>query len=108
MDDSRLSARERIILGEIERALRRDRRLVKAMRPSSPSRPARRPARHAVWLPVAVALLAGVSITLIVVGVRTSRPAAIWAFAALWPVTLWLAFRLFRPWGRWARRRKLG
>lgn len=108
MDDIRPSPRERIILGEIERALRRDRRLVKAMRPPSPSRPPRHPARRVVWLPVAVALPAGVSIMLIVVGVRTSRPAVIRTFAALWPVTLLLAFRLLRPLGRWARRRKLG
>lgn len=101
MDDIRLSPRERIILRDMERALRRDRRLAKAMRPPRPPRSPRRPVR----LPVAVAVLAVVSILLMVIGIRTSEPGVIWAFAAVWPLTLVLAFRLLC---RWARRRELG
>ncbi|WP_238431780.1 DUF3040 domain-containing protein [Streptomyces cavernae] len=102
MNDIRLSPRERIILRDIESALRRDRRLVRAMRPPRPSHPPRRPRppRHPSRLSVVVALLAMVSILLIVVGIRTSEAGVIWAFAALWPLTLVLAFRLLCRWTR--------
>lgn len=46
------------------------------------------------WLALAVGLLVTASVFLVVVGMRTSDPAALWAFAALWPVTLLQACRL--------------
>ncbi|MFE7854758.1 hypothetical protein [Streptomyces sp. NPDC057403] len=50
------------------------------------------------WLPPAVTLLGAASLFLLVVGIRTSDPGAIWAFAALWPLTLLQGFRLLCRW----------
>jgi hypothetical protein len=83
-DDVVLSPHERLTLRYIEAELRGDRRLARRMR--------RRGSR--VWLPLSVAALACASLVLIVLGIRTSDPAVIWCFAALWPLTLLQAFRL--------------
>jgi hypothetical protein len=88
MEDIQLSQRELLILHDIEHALRRDRRFVRVMRAS------RRPA----WLPTSVALLGVASVFLVVVGIRTSDPAVIWAFAGIWPCALVQAFRLLCRW----------
>lgn len=63
------------------------------MRPGPSSRRVLRTPR-----PWAVALLLAVSVALMVSGVVTSEPGVIWAFAAVWPLTLYTAFRLLRRW----------
>jgi hypothetical protein len=88
MDDVRLSLRERLILKDIEFALRRGRRFGGPLRS----------ARHSIWLPTAVALFTLASVFLMVEGIRTSDPAVIWAFSAVWPLTLFQAFRLLCRW----------
>ncbi|MGQ4384022.1 DUF3040 domain-containing protein [Streptomyces sp. SAS_270] len=84
MDDVRLSLREWLILKDIESALRRGRRT---------GGPLRTP-RRSIWLPTAVGFLVAASGFLMVAGIRTSDPAVIWAFAAVWPFALLQAFRL--------------
>jgi hypothetical protein len=88
MDDVRLSLRERLIFKDIEFALRRGHRFGGLLRT----------ARGAIWLPLAVALSAAASVILMVAGIRTSDPAVIWAFAAVWPLTLFQSFRLLCRW----------
>jgi hypothetical protein len=99
----RLPEHEQRILDEMERALRRDRRLDRRMRTLRPSRrpdPARLLSRVAAYRPrvLTVALLLAVSTGLMVAGMVTSEPAVIWAFAVLWPVTLFAGFRLMCRW----------
>jgi hypothetical protein len=97
---SRLPDDEQRILDEMERALRRDRRLERRMRklrrstrPSVLSRTAA--CRPPVWI---VAFLLAVAVGLLVTGIRTSAPAVIWAFAAVWPLALFSVFRLLCTW----------
>ncbi|MFD8303582.1 DUF3040 domain-containing protein [Streptomyces sp. NPDC059690] len=90
MDDTRLSLRERFILKDIERRLRHDPRLRRRMRAGSGGR--------SLWLPLAVTLSGATSLFLLVVGIRTSDPGVIWAFAGLWPLTLIQGFRLLCRW----------
>lgn len=52
------------------------------------------------WLPLAMVLLGTASVFLVVVGMRTSDPAALRAFAALWPVPLLQTSRLLCRWSR--------
>ncbi|MER8219338.1 DUF3040 domain-containing protein [Streptomyces sp. NPDC094143] len=103
MSIGRLPDHEQRILDEMERALRRDRRLDRRMRTLRPSRrpgPARLLSRVAAYRPrvLTVASLFAVSTGLMVAGMVTSEPAVIWAFAALWPVTLFAGFRLMCWW----------
>ncbi|OXS35868.1 DUF3040 domain-containing protein [Streptomyces sp. XY006] len=103
MSIGRLPDHEQRILDEMERVLRRDRRLDRRMRTLRPSRrpdPARVPARLASYRPrvLTVAVLFAVSTGLMVAGMVTSQPAVIWAFAALWPLTLFAGFRLMCRW----------
>ncbi|MER7562087.1 DUF3040 domain-containing protein [Streptomyces sp. NPDC048523] len=99
MATERLPDHEQRILDEVERALRRDRRLDRRMRTG---RLRRRPdlSRVTHYRPhvLTVGLLLSVSITLMVTGIVTSRPAVIWAFAAVWPLALFAAFRLLCRW----------
>ncbi|MGW3291402.1 DUF3040 domain-containing protein [Streptomyces sp. NPDC001002] len=81
-----LPSHERLTLLRIEAHLREDRRLTRRMH-----HPGGTP-----WLPLSVAALTWASLLLLVAGILTSAPAALWCFAALWPVTLLLAFRLPR------------
>ncbi|MFD5266391.1 DUF3040 domain-containing protein [Streptomyces sp. NPDC058335] len=90
MATSRLSDQEQRVLEEMERALSRDRRLDRRLRTFS--LPPRGPR-----LRTAASLLA-VSVTLMVTGIVTSEPGVIWAFAAVWPVTLFTVFRLLCRW----------
>ncbi|MFD4612446.1 DUF3040 domain-containing protein [Streptomyces sp. NPDC088337] len=93
MSTGRLPDREQRILNEIERALSRDRRLVRRLR-SGRKRPVLcRVASYAppLW---AVMLLTAVSLALLTAGAVSSEPGVIWAFAAVWPVTLFCALRL--------------
>ncbi|WP_225827422.1 DUF3040 domain-containing protein [Streptomyces naphthomycinicus] len=83
-DEVRLSPRERLALLRIEADLRQDPRFVRRMGA----------ARHGVWLPVSVVLLAVASVFVAVMGVRTSDPALMWCFMLVWPLTLVQAFRL--------------
>ena len=99
MTTGRLPDHEQRILDEVERALRRDRRLERRMRTG---RLRRRPdlSRVAHYRPrvLTVGLLLAVSITLMVTGIVTSRPAVIWAFAAVWPLALYAVFRVLCRW----------
>ncbi|MGA4837537.1 DUF3040 domain-containing protein [Streptomyces sp. G45] len=98
MADSGLSDRERRVLDEMEAALRRDRRLRRRLRRARRGRPG------APWTVTyrprgrTVAALALLSLALVVSGIRTSEPGVIWAFAAVWPLTLLAAFRLLCRW----------
>ncbi|MFD7712544.1 DUF3040 domain-containing protein [Streptomyces sp. NPDC059785] len=95
MTTSRLPDHEQRILDEMERVLRRDRRLDRRLRTL---RPGWRPdlSRVASYEPrlSSVALLLAVSVTLLVVGLATSDVGAIWAFAAVWPFALFGVVRL--------------
>ncbi|MHC3469810.1 DUF3040 domain-containing protein [Streptomyces sp. 7R007] len=99
MSTGRLPDHEQRILDELERVLSRDRRLARRMRAR---RPRRRPdpARLAAYRPrLWTALLwLAVSVALMTAGIVTSDPAVIWAFAAVWPVTLFTVFRLLCRW----------
>ncbi|WP_324786870.1 DUF3040 domain-containing protein [Streptomyces sp. H51] len=95
MSTSRLPEHEQRILDEMERMLRRDRRLNRRLRTL---RPRRRPLlrRVVAYRPrlLTVAALLALSLGLMVTGTTTSQPGLIWAFAAVWPVTLFAGFRL--------------
>ena len=98
MTIGRLPDHEQRILDEVERALRRDRRLDRRLRTL---RLRRGPdlTRVASYRPrtLTVFLLLALSVTLMVTGVVTSEPAVIWAFAAVWPLALFAVLRrLFR------------
>ncbi|MGW0820285.1 DUF3040 domain-containing protein [Streptomyces sp. NPDC002845] len=99
MTTGRLPAHEQRILDELEASLRRDRRLDRQLRTL---RPRRRPnlAPIAAYRPrgLTVALWLALSVTLMVAGILTSEPAVIWAFAAVWPLTLYGLFRLLCRW----------
>jgi hypothetical protein len=99
----RLPDHEQHVLDEIERALSRDRRLARRLRtPRARRGPdvTRLLARIASCRPRGrtVAVLLAVSVALMVTGIVTSAPWAIWAFAAVWPPTLFAAFRLLCRW----------
>ncbi|MFG3074483.1 DUF3040 domain-containing protein [Streptomyces sp. NPDC048225] len=99
MSIGRLPDHEQRILDEIERALRLDRRLDRRLRTLRVRR-CPDPARPAAHRPraVTVLLLLAVSVTLMVLGIVSSAPGVIWAFAGVWPVTLFAAFRLLCRW----------
>ncbi|MFD5448990.1 DUF3040 domain-containing protein [Streptomyces sp. NPDC003470] len=94
MTIGRLPDHEQRILDEVERALRRDRRLDRRLRTL---RLRRGPdlTRLASYRPrtLTVFLLLALSVTLMVTGVVTSEPAVIWAFAAVWPLALFAVLR---------------
>ncbi|MFE1250756.1 hypothetical protein [Streptomyces sp. NPDC058735] len=103
MPIGRLPDHEQRILDEMERALRRDRRLDRRLRTLRLSRrpdPAQVLARLASYRPRVgtVAVLLAVSAGLVVAGAVTSAPGLIWAFAFLWPLTLFAGFRLLSRW----------
>src|SRR5690606_23015049 len=52
-----------------------------------------------------VALLCALSVGLMVTGMVTSAPAVIWAFAVVWPPTLFAVFRLLCRWSGGCMRR---
>ncbi|MFI6037243.1 DUF3040 domain-containing protein [Streptomyces sp. NPDC051315] len=97
MATGRLSDDERRVLAEMERALRRDRRLDRRLR-TLRWRPGLSRLASYTPRPLTVALLLAVSVALMVAGITTSAPAVIWAFAAIWPPTLYAAFRLLCHW----------
>ncbi|CAL9622800.1 hypothetical protein SUDANB15_05866 [Streptomyces sp. enrichment culture] len=103
MSTGRLPDHEQHVLDEIERSLRRDRRLDRRLRtlrlrrgPDVP-RLLRRAASYRPRGRTVAALLA-VSVALMVAGMVTSAPGVIGAFAAVWPLTLFAAFRLLCRW----------
>ncbi|MEU5042473.1 DUF3040 domain-containing protein [Streptomyces griseorubiginosus] len=99
MATGRLPDHEQRILDEVERALRRDRRLERRMRTHRMRRwPDLSRVTHYRPHVLTVGLLLTVSITLMVLGIVTSRPAVIWTFAALWPLNLFASFRLLCRW----------
>lgn len=99
MTTGRLPDHEQRILDEVERALRRDRRLERRLRTG---RLRRRPnlSRVAHYRPhvLTLGLLLVTSTMLLVMGIVTSRPAVIWGFAAVWPLTLYAVFRRLCRW----------
>ncbi len=101
MATGRLPEHEQRILDEMEADLRRDRGLRRRLRTLGVKRTlsawVARVAHHRprVW---SVALLVLVSAILMVAGIRTWEPAVIWAFAAVWPLTLFGVFRLLCRW----------
>ncbi|MEU6353657.1 DUF3040 domain-containing protein [Streptomyces sp. NPDC047072] len=103
MTTGRLPDHEQRILDDMERALRRDRRLdrrlrtLKVRRRPDLSGPVARVAGYRPH-PLTAAVLLAVSITLMVIGIRTSDPAVIWTFAGVWPLTLFAGFRLLCRW----------
>ncbi|MER7489067.1 hypothetical protein ABTY20_24775 [Streptomyces sp. NPDC126497] len=103
MSVGRLPEHEQHILDGIERALSRDRRLDRRLRTFTVRRGpdlTRLLVRVASYRPHGrtVAVLLAVSVALMVTGIVTSAPWAIWAFAAVWPPTLFAAFRLLCRW----------
>ncbi|MGW0337369.1 DUF3040 domain-containing protein [Streptomyces sp. NPDC003011] len=90
---------EQHILDEMERALRRDRRLDRRLR-ALDRRPRPVVARVARYRPHpwTVAVLLVVSVVLMAAGIATSEPAVLWSFAVVWPVTLYAVFRLLCRW----------
>ncbi|GHE42611.1 DUF3040 domain-containing protein [Streptomyces thermocarboxydus] len=103
MSLGRLPEHEQHILDEIERSLRRDRRLNRLLR----GRRARRgpdlkrfAARMTRRGPRGrtVALLVVLSVALMVTGLVTAAPWAIWTFAVVWPVVVFMGFRLLSRW----------
>lgn len=99
MSIGRLPEHEQRILDEVERALSRDRRLDRRLRTLRLSRRPG-PTRLLSYRPrtLTVLLLLALSVTLLVTGIVTSAPGVIWAFAAVWPVTLFASFRLLCRW----------
>lgn len=99
MTTSRLPEHEQQILDELEHALRQDRRLDRKLRTlrRHPGPDLRRVASYSPR-PGTVAVLGAASVGLMVAGIVTSEPAVIWAFAGVWPVTLYSAFRLLCRW----------
>ncbi|MEU7023000.1 DUF3040 domain-containing protein [Streptomyces sp. NPDC046203] len=107
MDGSRLSPRERRILDEIEHDLAEDAslaRLLGAPAPEAPrhgGRPRRRSSFRRPVRPTAVAVvLTPVVLALLVVAVVTGAPGLVWAFAAVWALSLVLLTRLLLRWSR--------
>ncbi|ALV52935.1 MULTISPECIES: DUF3040 domain-containing protein [Actinomycetes] len=102
MSLGRLPEHEQHILDEIERSLRRDRRLNRLLRGRQARRsgPKRFAARVARCDPRGrtVALLTLAAVALMVTGLVTSAPWAIWTFAVVWPVVVFLGFRLLSRW----------
>ncbi|WP_225804895.1 DUF3040 domain-containing protein [Streptomyces sp. NK15101] len=91
MDEARLSAHERRVLAEIEEQLNRDASLARRLRTMrrTPRLPVPSLARARRHLPSLGVLALGVmALTLLVLAVDTEAPALIWAFAAVWALTL--------------------
>ncbi|WP_369147768.1 DUF3040 domain-containing protein [Streptomyces sp. R44] len=91
MDEAGLSAYERRVLAEIEEELDRDESLARrlrtmrrAPRPHVPSMAGLR--RHLSFLGLAV--LGATTLALLVLAVVTEAPVLIWAFGAVWLLTL--------------------
>lgn len=103
MDGPELSRQERIILNDIEQDLRADqlldrrlRTLRRGIRPwASPWNWAR---RHPAGL--CTGLLGAACAALLVCAVATSSPPLVWAFAAVWVITLVSLIRLAIGWCR--------
>lgn len=99
MATGRLPDHEQRILDEVERALRRDRRLDRRLRTHRLRRcPDLSRVTHYRPHVMTVGLLLTAAITLLVLGIVTSRPAVIWSFAAVWPLALFASFRLVCRW----------
>ncbi|MET9436431.1 DUF3040 domain-containing protein [Streptomyces sp. NPDC006551] len=112
MEEARLSQRERRILAEIERELREDAPLERRLRTmrrgaglpalSAHGRRERRRDRRAA---LGTALSGLLALSLLVSAVATGAPVLIWAFAAVWVVTLVCLLRLVIHWSTKTRTR---
>ncbi|GHF60377.1 DUF3040 domain-containing protein [Streptomyces thermodiastaticus] len=98
MSTSRLPEHEQRILDEIERALSRDRRLARRLRPPRRHRPDL--SKVAQWAPRpwTAVLLVLVSAALLAAGIVTDDPGVIWAFAVLWAPASFAVLRLLCRW----------
>lgn len=101
MTAERLPEHEQRVLSELEDSLRLDRafRIRWQLRCGLPRlrRHLRAVLTHTPH-PLTVAFLAVLSGTLLVIGLRTSTPGIVWAFAGLWALTLVGVLRLLCPW----------
>ncbi|MFK4071613.1 DUF3040 domain-containing protein [Streptomyces sp. NPDC029674] len=97
MSTDRLPEHEQRVLDEMEAALRNDRRLKTRMWALRARRRVHAVLTHTPR-PLTVAFFATVSCTLLVIGIRTSAPGVIWAFACMWPLTLIGFLRLLCRW----------
>ena len=98
MSIGRLPDHEQHVLDESERALGHDRRPARRLRTLRARRGpdvTRLPARIMSCRPRGLTV---VSVAPMVTGIVTSAPWAIWTFAAVWPPTLFAAFRLLCRW----------
>lgn len=101
MTAERLPEHEQRVLDGLETSLRLDLAFRLRWRVRCGLTRLRRPVRAAMTHtphPLTVAFLAVLSGTLLVVGLRTSTPGVVWAFAGLWALTLIGALRLLCPW----------
>ncbi|MFD4631763.1 DUF3040 domain-containing protein [Streptomyces sp. NPDC058284] len=97
MATERLPEHEQRILEELEESLRRDRPLQARWRLLRLERRVRNVLAHTPR-PLTVAFLAIVCGALLIIGIRTSTPGVIWAFAVLWSLTLVGFLRLLCRW----------
>ncbi|MEU6124153.1 DUF3040 domain-containing protein [Streptomyces sp. NPDC047123] len=98
MDPVPLSAHERRVLYDIERALDDDRRLYRAMH-FAHQRRRRAMIEAVVRLRLALlGTLAAVSLILLTVGIALARTGLIWAAAGCWTLTVILGCRLLCRW----------
>lgn len=103
MATGRLPEHEQRILDQMEEELRGDRRFSRRLRKLGVRRRLgltfltrlTRPADHRPRTGTVVFSVL-VSVSLLVAGICTSEPAVIWAFAGVWPLTLFGVLRLLR------------
>jgi hypothetical protein len=101
MDGAGLSDHEQRILSEIESGLRGDSSLERRLRTMRWGPPIPRPSTRVFRLNgLALALLGSVSLTLLITAGVTAAPSLIWAFAAVWGLTVVVAVRLVCRWSR--------
>lgn len=103
MTTGRLPEREQQILDEMERSLRRDRRLdrrmrtMRAARGPDPARMASRLTRRVASYqphPSTVVFLLVVTVVLLISGIVSADPGVLWAFACIWPLAAYGVLRL--------------
>lgn len=103
MTTGRLPDHEQQILDEMERSLRRDRRLdrrlrtMRTRRGPDPVRIASRLTRRVASYephPGTVLFLLAVTVSLLIGGIVSTAPGVIWAFACVWPLAAYGVLRL--------------
>ncbi|MEU6988071.1 hypothetical protein ABZ946_32350 [Streptomyces sp. NPDC046324] len=106
MEEARLSPREQRVLAEIEETLGEDAPLERGFRTMGAEPAGHRARKRPGPGPggrreaMAVTVLGGLALVLLVLAVVTAEPALIWAFAAVWVITLSGLLRLVVRWSR--------